>query len=498
VIVKRMKYAVLDAGGCDVRDPQARAGRPGEQTPIRTRSNSVNCLAVLTALCMLACEPAWAQSPAVRSPSTQQITSKVEEYMRAAVREGFSGSILLARGGQPLISNGYGMANLELDVPNTPQTEFRLGSLTKSFTAVAVMILQERGKLKVSDSISKHLPDCPAAWQPITIRHLLSHTSGIPDYTELPDYEPTKALPASPHSLLERIRNKPLDFAPGERFKYSNSGYALLGLIIERASGQPYANFLQDNILKVLGMKHTGYDSHGRILKGRATGYTPKLPEGDTLLNASYVDMSVVYAAGALYSTTQDMFLWDQALQSQKLLSRKSLDEIFTPVKGDYAYGWRIMKQFGHPLICHFGRINGFASFLGRFPDDQVTVIVLSNNDGSFGWNAATAMAAIALGEPYEIPQERKTITVAPQVLENYVGRYQLTPDFVLTVTCEDGGLMCQGTGQPKATLYAGSETEFYLKVVEAGITFVKNTDGRVTSLVLHQNGRDLSAKKIN
>ncbi|MEG4286439.1 serine hydrolase domain-containing protein [Microcoleus sp. A006_D1] len=366
----------------------------------------MNRFVALVVLCLLFIQLASAQILAAPQLK-QQIVVKAEEYMNAAVKVNrFSGSILVARDGKPLISKGYGMANLELDVPNKPQTVFRLGSLTKQFTAMAIMILQERGKLHTNDLICNYLSDCPAAWQSITIRSLLTHTSGIPNYTSLPNFLQTMQLPSTHANLVERFKNMPLEFTPGEKFKYTNSGYYLLGMIIEQVSGKSYPDFLQENIFAPLGMTHTGYDSHNRLIKNRAGGYEL---QDNSIINASYIDMSIPFAAGALYSTTEDLLLWDQALYTEKLVSRQILAEIFTPFKDGYGYGWGITKRFDRQMIGHDGSINGFFNSIIRFPSDHVTAIVLSNNQNAPSGEIASSLAAIVFGAPYKMPQERKS-----------------------------------------------------------------------------------------
>jgi len=218
----------------------------------------------------------------------------------------------VARDGSPIVSKSYGMTNYELNVLNTPQSVFRIASITKQFTATSIMILEERGKLNVNDPICKYLDNCPPAWQPITIRNLLTHTSGIRNYISLPVYLEKAADPRfSFAGFVDVFRNEPLQFAPGERFTYSNSGYFLLGLIIERASRKTYAEFVRDNIFKPLGMKNSGYDDSRTLVPNRAGGY---IWTGRSFANAPYINMSVPFAAGALYSTTADLLLWDQAL----------------------------------------------------------------------------------------------------------------------------------------------------------------------------------------
>ncbi len=206
--------------------------------------------------------------PAQTSPSTEELVTKADEYINALVRlNRFSGTVLVSRGGQVLLSKGYGLATEEQDTPNTPQTKFRLGSVSKQFNAMVILLLQERGKLSVQDSVCKYVPECPAAWQPVTIHQLLTHTSGIPSYTEFPDNDEYERKPMTISATIERFKNKLLEFKPGERFHYSNSGYALLGYIVERASGKPYEEFLQENIFEPLHMLNSGYDHPQTILK---------------------------------------------------------------------------------------------------------------------------------------------------------------------------------------------------------------------------------------
>lgn len=458
------------------------------------KNNAVYRLTALVGLFLVFVSSAAAQNAALTSP--QQITAKVDEYMNAAVRvDGFSGSILVARDGQPVVSRGYGMANVELNVPNSPQTVFRLGSVTKQFTAMAIMLLQERGKLNVNDPACKYLTDCPAAWQPITVRNLLTHTAGVPNYTSFPDFVKVAVLPTTNAAMITQLRDKPLEFAPGEKFAYSNSGYFLLGAIIERASGKSYADFLQENIFTPLGMKQTGYDVSARIIKNRAAGYARR---GGEIVNASYMDMTIPYAAGALASTTGDLLLWDQALYTEKLVSRKTLDEIFTPFKSGYGYGWNIGKQFEHREISHGGGIYGFATVISRFPDDKVTVIVLSNVEGAPVGIIGHDLAAIVFGAAYEIPKERREIAVDQKVLEKYVGQYELAaPKIVIGFALENGKLFGQVGGQGKFALSAESETVFFSKDVNLQITFTRDAQGQTTGLTFKQGGAVIPGQKI-
>jgi CubicO group peptidase (beta-lactamase class C family) len=372
---------------------------------------------------------------------------------------------------------------------------FRLGSITKQFTSMAIMILQERGKLQVGDPICKYLPECSAAWQPLTIKHLLTHTSGIPNYTGFSDFPKVAVLPTPPPEMIGRLKDKPLEFPPGEKFAYSNSGYHLLGLIIERASGKPYADFLQETIFTPLRMTQTGYDVSSRIIKNRASGYARQ--SGETV-NAAYMDMSIPYAAGALYSTTEDLLRWDQALYSDTLVSQKSRDEMFTPVKSGYGYGWGISKRFDRQEIGHGGGIYGFATNIDRFPADRVTVIVLSNFEGASAGRISNDLAAIVFGANYEIPKARKAITIEPKLLEQYAGQYKIaSPPVDIVVSVGNAKLLAEIAGRLKLALSAESDTTFFATDMAAQITFVKDGAGRVTGLTLRLDGSELPAQKV-
>ena len=424
----------------------------------------------------------------------QDNVPRMEQVVRYyADQKQFMGTVLVARDGKVILSKGYGSANLEWDIPNSPNTKFRLGSITKQFTAACILLLEERGRLKVEDPVKKYMPDAPAAWDKVTIFHLLTHTSGIPSFTGFPDYHSTEALPATPEQLVARFRDKPLEFQPGEKWNYSNSGYVLLGFLIEKITQQSYSQFVQENIFKPLGMKDSGYDSNAAIIVHRAAGYAPS-PNGVT--NAGYIDMTIPLSAGALYSTTEDLLRWEQGLMGGKLLSAASLQKMTTPFKNDYAFGLGVRTVNDHKLIEHGGGIEGFNTYLAYYPEDKLTVVALANLNGDAPEGIASKLAAIAHGETVVLPSERKEITVPSSILAKYVGTYQLTPNFDIVMTLENGKLMTQATGQPKFPLFAESETKFFLKVVDAEVEFFKNDKGEVSHLVLHQGGQDMRGTK--
>lgn len=443
----------------------------------------VHRLTLLTATCFLLAATCVAQT----APSDEEIVAKVDEYMNALARlNRFNGAVLVERDGRALVSRSYGMANFEDAVPNTLQTRFPIASMTKTFTATAVMMLQERGKLSVRDLICKHLSDCPAAWQQITIHHLLTHTSGIPDYTDFPDWLQTRGQLAPYTSTIARFKDKPLDFPPGEKYKYSNSGYVLLGLIIERVSGQTWEGFLRDNIFAPLKMANTGYDDGKTLIRHRALGYSR---EGIRLIRAPYLHMPISKSAGALYSTVEDLLLWDKALYTEKLLSPKSLDAMFTVFKGDYGYGWHIDKQFNHRRAFHTGVILGLKSSIDRYLDDRVGVILLSNSDDTFINAAIRDLAAIVFGEKYNLPKQRPSIALDAKTYDTYVGQYELGSDFILTVSKEGNKLMGEADGKT-FELFPETEFKFFVRDFDAQImfTFVKDEKGQVTHLIYNRN----------
>lgn len=450
----------------------------------KTLSRIVAGLAILTLLSL--------------SVAAQDAAAKFDEYLSGLAKQNlFSGAVLVSKDGKVIFQKGYGKANEEFDIPNTPQTRFRLGSITKQFTSAAILLLEERGKLRVTDPVCNYVTNCPDAWKEITIHHLLSHTSGIPNFTALPDYAPNMHAPVTNDAMLTRFRDRPLDFKPMEKWNYSNSGYFLLGVIIEKAGGETYENFLQKNIFDPLKMANSGYDRFEKILKNRATGYS-SLKGGR--VNSTYLDMSQPGAAGALYSTVEDLFAWNEALFGGKLLSARSLETMTTPVKNNYGYGVGIAETFKRKTISHGGGINGFSTYLLRYLDDKVTIAVLRNQD--YGapppGKITETLAALLFGEKIEAaaPPAPVIAKVDPKIYDAYAGEYQLAPNFIITVSREGDRLMAQATGQPQFEIFPESETKFFLKVVNAKITFVRDDAGKVTHLILHQGG-DQQAKKI-
>jgi CubicO group peptidase (beta-lactamase class C family) len=335
---------------------------------------------------------------ALVSIASAQDTARMDDAVRSFTANHFMGTVLVARGDQVLFSKGYGFANLEWDVPNTPETKFRVGSVTKQFTAVLILKLEEQGKLNVNDPVKKYVPDAPAAWDKITLFHLLTHTSGLPDYTNLPDYTKLQTLPTSAEQIMARFRDKPLEFQPGEKMKYCNSGYVILTYVIEKITGGSYEKFLQDQILTPLGLKDTGYDSAAHVIRHRATGYL--LNANNEIETSHFVDMTVPQGAGALYSTTGDLLKWELALFGGNVLKPASLEKMTTPFLNHYGFGLFIRTDHGRKMIEHTGGIDGFNTDLAYYPDEKLTIVVFRNVNTRWRQTDITAkLASVYFGD---------------------------------------------------------------------------------------------------
>ncbi|HRQ37086.1 MAG TPA: serine hydrolase domain-containing protein [Chloroflexota bacterium] len=357
----------------------------------------INCLALcVISVLLAACGSAPSATPAPTSPPptptaplptatslpptatavSPEVMAEIDALLADLAEQGlFSGAVLVGHQGNIMLSQGYGLADREQAIPNTPQTRFRIAALTKQFTAMAILILEAQGKLNVQDPICNYLPDCPAIWQDVTIHHLLTHTAGMPYFTP-------------------PLKEVPLDFEPGEQWRYTHGGYLVLGYIIEAVSGQTDEEFLQEAIFTPLNLSDTGYEHNSDTL---AIGYKNRFGTEP----AEFIDMSIAYAAGALYSTVEDLYRWEQALSTEQLVPQAYLDEMFAPqvatnsstgIGSGYGYGWFTgVDDAGRPRIAHDGVINGFASVIARYPTDHLTIIVLSNQEQ----NDATSLELI-------------------------------------------------------------------------------------------------------
>lgn len=502
-------------------------------------------------------------------------------------------AVLVAKDGQVIYRKAFGMADLELNVPMKPEMVFRIGSITKQFTAIAILQLMEQGKLSLQDEITKYIPDYPMQGHSITIEHLLTHTSGIKSYTNVPEFRKMMRTDMTPEEMVEKIKPLPMEFAPGTKWNYNNSGYFLLGYIIEKVSGKKYAEYLQDNIFIPVGMTSTLYGDDTRIVMNRASGYQP----GENgVVNADYLSMTLPYAAGSIMSTVDDLYKWNRALLDFKLVKKETLEKAWTGYKladgkdTRYGYGWFMSEIHGSPTIEHGGGINGYLTSSIYLPQEDVFVALFSNNNGKAPEFSALRLAALAIGKPvpateitlseealkeYEgiyanekgteitvvmeegrlfgvrpggsrrkmMPVEKdrfifenslmyatfmrdasgkiisvvsdergevvtwnrtvkkietkKEKSLSEELLDKYVGEYQIQPGFSITFTREGNRLFTQATGQGKFEIFAESETKFFLKVVDAQVEFVADPDGKVNRIILFQGGQKIEGKRV-
>ncbi len=346
---------------------------------------------------------------------TESKVAKVDALVSTFAEYGqFNGAVLVAEKGKVIYKKGFGLANMEWDVPNTTDTKFRLASVTKQFTAMLIMQLVAENKVALDVPIANYLPEYPKAQaEQITLHHLLSHISGIPNFTDFPSYPEIMGRTNSPSDLMRLFADSTLEFSPGERFAYSNSGYTVLGAIVEQVTGMSYEQALHERIFAPLGMIGSGVD-HGRtVLKKRASGYDRS---GATYTNTSYIDMSVPFSAGAIHSTVEDLFRWDQALYTEKLLPKKYRDLMFQPQiqtggGGAYGYGWGVGElSMGNAeerskTVSHSGGINGFHTLITRIPADSILIVELNNTSSAPLYEMTAAINGILHDRPYDMPQ---------------------------------------------------------------------------------------------
>jgi CubicO group peptidase (beta-lactamase class C family) len=410
--------------------------------------------------------------------SAERLQQVVQPYVDAQV---FMGSVLVAQNGKALLNAGYGWADLEWQIPNSPTTRFQIASVTKQFTAASILLLEDRGKLKTDDPVKKYLPEAPASWEKITIYHLLTMTSGI-----APDA--AKYDPGPPDRLV--FLDKPLQFQPGEKWEYSNLGYEVLGYLLEKISGQTYADFLRENIFRPLAMNDSGYDSNVTIIPHRASGYWPG---ADGIENAERTNLSGAFAAGAIYSSTEDLLRWEDGLFGGKLLAPASLHKMTTPFKqtlfkNGYACGLYVSRVNGHLVIDYDGNGIGFNAQLAYYPEDKLAVIVLANLNGIVTGQINKGLAAAVHGEPVAFAPPPKEIILPPEVLARYAGTYQFS-DGPEVFTLQGNHLMVGS--EKKNPIFAMSETRFFSKAWDIQFEFSKNNKGEFALVTEHFNGED-------
>jgi len=413
---------------------------------------------------------------------TETLTTKFEKYIRPYVEtNNFSGRVLISRKGEILFNKAYGFANLEFEVPNDLNTVFHIASVSKPFTAAAILLLEQKGLLATEDFVTRYIPDYPSG-NKISLHHLLSHTSGIPEINDLPEYVSASVQQQTPETLVALFKNKPLEFQPGEKYQYSNSNYTLLAFIVEQVSKKKFGAFLEENIFKPLGMDHTSH--HGdmsRLIRKMADGYSPDGNFG--LQKSPYLDWSAKTGSGSIVSTADDLEKWNKALLGTTILSEKSKQKMFTEYV-DSGYGWYMQKFYNRDYVFMNGRSPGFCTHIGRFADEGVCIIVLSNISVFLPKQIAIDLAGILFNEAVEMPSI--TNSKLPDAdLRQLPGKYKFGPDFyranyTMEVTTRDGNLFGSSYGE----LIPAGPLKFIQRSYWLRINFVKDASGKVTGML--------------
>jgi D-alanyl-D-alanine carboxypeptidase len=425
----------------------------------------------------------------------------VKEYLEAAQQAwNFHGAVLVAKGEEIVFSGGSGFADAAGRRKITPSTEFSIGSITKTFTAAAVLQLRDAGLVDLDAPVTDYVPEySPPGSAGVTLRRLLSHSAGVPDAPLLAALDPGSpdelTRPRSPLDLIALIKDKPLDFAPGERSRYSNAGYILLGLVIERASGTAYAEYVHDHLLVPLGMSRTSYGGGDPSEPGFARGLIEG-PDG-RLREAPLVHPSLGYSAGGLFSTVEDMWSWDRGFDGNRILSASSRAQMFGPEKDGFGLGWLVMETWGRGDIAHGGGAMGYNAWIERWPDDGVFVAVLSNLGGSPVGEIGRSLAAVLFGKDVQMPGARRVVAADPSAYGEYVGVYKIDKKSRREVLREGKALFVRRDGGPRyPILPCGKDLFFFPNDKGATIRFVRDRAGRVSGQVFHQLGLDEKAEK--
>ena len=411
----------------------------------------------------------------------QNLEATLDPILEAAYPADQPGaSVLIAKNGKAIYRKAFGMANLELGVPMKPENVFEIGSVTKQFTSVSILMLMEQGKLTLQDDITKFLPDYPTHGHKISVHQLLNHTSGIKSYTNMRSFMSRAREDMSPTELIDVFKNEPMDFDPGEQYRYNNSAYIILGHIIEVASGMSYEDYIEKNIFEKLGMKNSFYGSHTQIIKNRANGYQPS---ENGYNNAEYLSMTLPYAGGSLMSCVDDMLKWQQAIHKNTLISEKSKQLAFANYKLNdgsninYGYGFSIDEINGIPTIEHGGGIFGYTCYAIYEPKEDMYAIILTNSNGNPSTGMTIEIMAHALGKPFP---KTSAVSLTDAQLQQWVGTYAYDGDVLRFVTFKDGSLYSQREGSTVMKLIPISEDQFYFDGSTTQYQFSKKNGKKV------------------
>ena len=426
------------------------------------------------------------------------ISQKLDEYLNSAnAVYKFNGSALIAKKGTILLAKGYGFKNVSAHLRNDTSTIFQIGSITKSFTAIVILKLQEEGKLSVYDKLNKFFPGFPKG-DKITIQNLLTHTSGLHNYTDIIGEEDSAIVcyPVSRERVLEVFENKGLLFKPGKKFEYSNSGYYLLGMIIEKVTGKQYETVVREMIFDPLLMNQSGFDYKKADEINKAQGYI--ILNSDSVRTNRTVDSTVYYSAGSMYSSVTDLYKWIRAIADHKLLNDSSWQQAFTPFKNKYGFGFFLDSLYGNSYVRHTGGLLGFTAEFIYYPKEDVTIILL-NNVGNYGnslFPVAAGITSIVFGLPYTNWKQPAALNIEEATLRTFAGTYIFNADHKLVVSYENGHLFVRATNPkdmlPKVQLYAESENMFYMKEAQLRFEFVRDEKNDPVKLVTYNtNGKD-------
>lgn len=440
---------------------------------------------------------------------SQSYESKIDSIVSLNYNANEPGiSILVAKEGESIYSKAFGKSNLQLNTPLQKSSVFQIGSITKQFTAVSILMLAEQGKLNIADEIGEYISEYTEIGKNITIHHLLNHTSGIKNKTLLSEKDFTSRMARSPKELITYFIDEPLEFMPGEQFKYSNAGYILLGQIIETVSKQSYGKFIQENIFDKIGMTSSYYGTMKQVIPNRTTGY---IIEQNDFVKSDYMNLSLAYSAGAILSTTEDLLKWQNALLSNTLLKASSIKKAMTPTllnsrkRVPYGYGFRFSRLGNSPVIAHTGSTKGFTGIALFLPKEKLYITALTNCNCKNVNNVAKQVAELFVSIPDNKVTEskndqlkRKSIVVSSEILSDYTGTYEVKPNVNLTIGLDNTNqLYLLAPGQTKKVeLFAETQNHFFVKIVDAEITFNKNETNNVISLIMNQSGRKIIAKK--
>lgn len=429
---------------------------------------------------------------------SQKLSTDFDAMLSAAYMAGEPGAaVLVAKGGKPIYRKAFGLADMENNVPMRPEHIFEIGSITKQFTAVSILMLMEQGKLKLNDPLTRYIPDYPKG-ESITIHHLLTHTSGIKNYTDLSTWAKHWREDLSTEEMIAFFKNEPLDFAPGEKWSYSNSAYFLLGYIIEKTSGMTYPEYVQKKIFEPLGMKNTYYGSQSRIIRNRAQGYQKS---GD-YVRAEYLSQTQPYSAGSIMSNVDDLFIWQLAVNANKLVRKETIEQAFTPVKlnngtvQEYGYGWGIGSMNGSRTIEHSGGIFGFATDEIYLPEEDTYAVVLCNCDCSNPSEITVRLAARAIGKPYPDPVAK--IQLDPSYAQSLAGNYEFDDGSIRIVSAEGDQLFSQRSGSTRYQIFPQTKTVFSYQVGLSVMEFVLDGGQVKEVLFKDRSGKALHGKRAN